>query len=64
MAFYPGTPLYDRARTDGLIGRRHEDAYRYTYRGKLHVPHLDYLSIWLRAVLHLRNVGLPSRVVH
>ena len=64
LAFYPGTPLYDRARTDGLIRRRHEDAYKYTYRGKLHVPHLDYLSIWLRAVLHLRNVGVPSRVVH
>ncbi len=64
LAFYPGTPLYDRARADGLIGRRHEGAYRYMYSGRLHLLKHDYLSIWLRVVLHMRNVGVPSWLVH
>ena len=64
LALYPGTPLYDRARSDGLIGPRHEGAYRYMYSGKLRLLEHDYLSIWLRVVLHMRNVGVPRWLVH
>ena len=64
LQLYPGTPLYDRAREEGLIGQRHESAYQYTYTGKRHLLGSRYLDIWLRVVLHLRNVGVPRFVVH
>lgn len=64
LQFYPGTPLYDRARAEGLIGERHQSAYEYTYTGKTHLLQSKYLDIWLRVVLNLRNVGVPSRLVH
>jgi radical SAM superfamily enzyme YgiQ (UPF0313 family) len=64
LMFYPGTPLYERARADGLIGSRHEDAYDYMYTGRLQFARHDYLSTWLRVVLHMRNVGVPSWVCH
>jgi radical SAM superfamily enzyme YgiQ (UPF0313 family) len=64
LQFYPGTPLYDRARAEGLIGQRHESAYQYTYTGKTHLLLSGYLDIWLRVVLNLRNVGVPSGLVH
>jgi radical SAM superfamily enzyme YgiQ (UPF0313 family) len=64
LAFYPGTPLYDRARAEGLIGEHHEGAYRLTYTGKTHLIGARYLDIWLRVVLNLRNWGVPSRPVH
>ena len=64
LQFYPGTPLYDRAREEGLIGQRHESAYQYTYTGKTHLIQSQYLDIWLRVVLNLRNIGVPRAVVH
>jgi len=64
LQFYPGTPLYDRAREAGLIGQRHQSAYEYTYTGKTHLLQSAYLDIWLRVVLNLRNVGVPSSLVH
>ncbi|MCP4250419.1 MAG: B12-binding domain-containing radical SAM protein [bacterium] len=64
LQFYPGTPLYDRARADGLIGERHESAYRYMYTGKKYLKEAAYLEIWLRVVLALRGKGIPSAVVH
>lgn len=64
LQFYPGTPLYDQARAAGLIGERHESAYAYTYTGKTHLLDSAYLDIWLRVVLNLRNVGVPSWLVH
>jgi len=64
LQFYPGTPLYDRAREEGLIGQRHESAYQYTYTGKTHLMQSQYLDIWLRVVLNLRNFGVPRAVVH
>lgn len=64
LMFYPGAPLYERARADGLIDRRHDVAYDFTYSGNLQFAGHDYLSIWLRIVLQLRNVGLPDRVAH
>lgn len=64
LMFYPGTPLYDRARADGIIGVRHEYAYDYMYTGRLKFAGLDYLSIWLRVVLYLRNVGVPRWCCH
>ena len=64
LQFYPGTPLYDRAREAGMIGRRHESAYQYTYTGKTHVLGSGYLDVWLRVVLNLRNHRLPAAVAH
>lgn len=64
LMFYPGTPLYDRARQDGLIELRHEAAYNYTYTGRLQFAMHDYLSTWLRVVLHMRNAGLPRWLTH
>ena len=63
LQFYPGTPLYDRAREEGVIGARHESAYQFTYTGKTHLLDSGYLDIWLRVVLNLRNVGVPRAVV-
>ncbi len=64
LQFYPGTPLYDRAREAGFIGDRHDSAYQYTYTGKTHILGSGYLEVWLRVVLHLRNWGVPSAAVH
>ncbi len=64
LQFYPGTPLYDRARREGLIEDRHESAYRFTYTGKTHLLGSGYLDIWLRVVLNLRNAGVPRSIVH
>ena len=64
LQFYPGTPLYDRARREGIIENRHESAYEYTYTGKRCILESAYLDIWLRVVLHLRNIGLPRSFAH
>jgi anaerobic magnesium-protoporphyrin IX monomethyl ester cyclase len=64
LQFYPGTPLYDQARAEGIIGQRHESAYQYMYTGKKHLKRAAYLEIWLRVVLALRGRGVPSSVVH
>jgi len=64
LQFYPGTPLYDRARREGIIADRHDSAYQYTYTGKTHLLDSGYLDIWLRVVLNLRNVGAPRGLVH
>ncbi len=64
LQFYPGTPLYDRARAEGMIADRHESAYQCTYTGKTHLMDSDYLDLWLRVVLSLRNTGVPRGVVH
>jgi hypothetical protein len=64
LQFYPGTPLCDRARAAGFIGAQHESAYQFTYTGKTHLLCSGYLDIWLRVVLNLRNVGVPSGLVH
>jgi radical SAM superfamily enzyme YgiQ (UPF0313 family) len=64
LQFYPGTPLYDRARAEGLIKDRHDSAYEYTYTGRTHLLDSGYLDVWLRVVLNLRNIGVPRAVVH
>lgn len=64
VQFYPGTPLYDRARREKVIVDRHDSAYRYTYTGKTHLLDASYLDIWLRVVLSLRNMGVPRGLVH
>lgn len=64
LMFYPGTPLYERARSDGLIGTRDTGAYDYMGSGALQFARHDYLAIWLRIVLNLRNIGLPSWSAH
>ncbi len=64
LMFYPGTPLYDQARQDGLIKDRDHAAYEYMYTGSLQFTKHDYLAVWLRLVLHLKNMGLPRWVCH
>ncbi len=64
LQFYPGTPLYDQAREAGLIGQRHESAYEFTYTGSTHLHDSQYLDIWLRVVLNLRNWRVPSWPLH
>lgn len=64
LALYPGTPLYERARADGLIGARQEEAYRFTYTGRSHLVQYHYPALVLRLVLNVRNVGLPSWLTH
>lgn len=64
LMFYPGTPLYDRAKADGLIGERDPHAYEFMYTGSLQFAKHDYLGTWLRTVLHLRNIGVPPWAAH
>ncbi len=64
LMFYPGTPLYERARADGLIGMRDHAAYDFMGTGALEFAKHDYLAIWLRLVLNLRNLGVPVWVCH
>ncbi len=64
LLFYPGSPLCDRAKAEGIIEERDARCYKYTYGGKLQFAGHDYLGIWLRIVLHLRNAGLPSSLAH
>lgn len=64
LMFYPGTPLYERARADGRIGAHDAAVYDYMGSGAVQFAKHDYLAIWLRLVLNLRNVGVPSGVVH
>jgi len=64
LMFYPGTPLYERARADGLIGARDEAIYDYMGTGALQLAKHDYLAIWLRVVLKLRNLAVPSWLAH
>jgi anaerobic magnesium-protoporphyrin IX monomethyl ester cyclase len=60
LMFYPGSPLYDRARVDGLIGPRHQEAYDVIYGGSNQYAGYTYLAIWLRVLLGLRNGGMPT----
>jgi radical SAM superfamily enzyme YgiQ (UPF0313 family) len=63
LMFFPGTPLYQRARADGRIGSRDDAAYDFMGTGALELAKHDYLAVWLRLVLSLRNVGLPAWLV-
>ena len=63
LQLYPGTPLHDRARAEGVIGKRHASAYERTYTGKTHLFGSQYLDVWLRVVWHLRNWGLSAAAV-
>ena len=64
LMFFPGTPLSDRARQDGLIDSRHELAYEHGSTHASRVITRDYLTVLMRIVFALRNMGLPSGVVH
>ncbi len=59
LTFYPGSPLYDRALQEGHITARNAQAYDFMYGGKLQFAKHDYLSVWLRVVLAMRNMGCP-----
>ncbi|MCK4342217.1 MAG: B12-binding domain-containing radical SAM protein [Phycisphaerae bacterium] len=60
LMFYPGSPLYERARNEGLIGARDPAVYDHMGTGALQYAKHDYLAIWLRFVLNLRNIHCPS----
>lgn len=64
LLFFPGTPLYERARADGRIGPRDAGAYDHMGTGALELARHDYLAVWLRVVLGLKNAGLPAAAVH
>jgi len=64
LMFYPGTPLYQRAVADRLIDKQDSAAYDYMGTGALQFARHDYLAIWLRCVLSLRNLGLPAWIAH
>lgn len=64
LMFYPGSPLYLRAKAEGLIAERDAAAYDYMGTGALQFAKHDYLAVWLRCVLNLRNVGVPSWLCH
>ncbi len=61
LALYPGTPLHERAVTDGVIAGRHDITYEHTYGSRCYVIGDAYLSIILRAVLALTGMGLPPK---
>lgn len=64
LMFYPGTPLYERARTEGLLGVRDPAAYDFMGTSALDFAKHDYLAVWLRVVLALRDVGVPPSFAH
>ena len=64
LMFYPRTPLYERARAEGLIGTQDRAAYDHMGTGALQFAKHDYLAVWLRVVLGLRNVAVPRWVCH
>lgn len=64
LMFYPGSPLYKRAREDGIIDARHADAYQPHFTWKRMLGRYSYLSLWLDILLHLRNARLPSKFAH
>lgn len=64
LQFYPGTPIYDRACDEGIIGDRHDSAYESTYTGRTRILESSYLDIWLRVVLNLRSARVPRFLVH
>lgn len=64
LMLYPGTPLFERACADGIIHGRDENAYEYMYTGRLALAKHDYLGVWLRVVLNLRNIGAPRWLCH
>jgi radical SAM superfamily enzyme YgiQ (UPF0313 family) len=64
LMFYPGTPLYQRAQADGLIDARDQDTYDFMGSGALEFAKHDYLAVWLRIVLNLRNIGVPRWAAH
>lgn len=64
LMFYPGTPLYERARADGHIGQHDEAAYTHMYSSHNQFARHNYLCTWLRVVLHMRNVGIPRWICH
>lgn len=64
LMFLPGTPLYARARSDGRLGERLDLAYHHGSRHASWLGTQDYLTIWLRVILDIRNAGVPSELAH
>ncbi len=64
LIFFPGTPLFERAKAEGVIEDRDEKAYKHTLTGKTVIGAHSYLDVWLRIVLGLRNAGYSPRFAH
>ncbi|HNQ23333.1 MAG TPA: radical SAM protein [Phycisphaerae bacterium] len=64
LQFYPGAPLYERARSAGILARYQQTAYHDTLTARTLLHGSTYLEVWLRVVLNLRNWGVPVGLVH
>jgi radical SAM superfamily enzyme YgiQ (UPF0313 family) len=64
LVFFPGTPLYDRARSDGRLKAQRGLAYDHDGKHATWLATQDYLNAWLRITLGLRNAGLSPRITH
>ena len=64
LLFFPGTPLYDRARSDGRLAERLGLAYDHDGRHATWLATQGYLTTWLRILLGMRNAGVPSGLAH
>ena len=64
LMLFPGTPLYDRARSDGWLAKRRDLAYDHEGSHATWLVTQDYLTTWLRIILGLRNAGVSSRLAH
>ncbi len=61
LMLYPGSPLYKRARADGLVEVQHPDAYLPVPSWRRMAARHNYLSAWLDIVLRLRNAGVSPQ---
>lgn len=64
LQLFPGTPLFDRARREHVIRSRGDSPYDFVYTKKTRVSQSEYLDIWLRIVLSLRNMGVAPAGIH
>ena len=61
LAFYPGTPLYDKAVKDGYITPFNEESLRYFFRNTLTFQR-NYVTFLLLVIKYLHRKGLRSKI--
>jgi len=60
LALYPGTPLQERARREGVISERDEKVYRFVFGGATKGMNVRYMSVALRIVAGVKERGLST----
>jgi len=60
LALYPGTPLYERARREGIISQRDEKLYKYVFGGATKGLNVRYFSVMLHIVTALKSWGVSA----